>query len=221
MLNAWGQFGGRKKLGLSVLASTALYAALVGCDPLTVMEESDPSKLSVMYSGCYTVQEGPLCELPKLDDTKETASLTLHVELQDIPTIVIQSNEDEATWNSTKCSAETCVKTDSGHRITLSLTASTQEVLVKSPNPAISDWSLSIIHYQERPTIMSDAAALERNSKREEALHRLETALPTLAPQWQAEAMSHVARIISASAKPTRLCRALSRAWTFTCRPVA
>ena len=195
MLNAWGQFGGRRKLGLSVLASTVLYAALVGCDPLTVMEESDPSKLSVMYTGCHTVQEGPLCELPKLNAAEKTASLTLHVALQDIPTIVIRSSKGETTWNHTKCSTETCIKTDSGHRITLPLLASTQEVLVKSPSPDISDWALSITDYQERPAAMSDAVALERTSKREEALHLLETALPTLAPQWQAEAMSHVARM--------------------------
>ena len=195
MLNAWGKFGGVQKLGLGSLLCTSLYATLVGCDPLTVMEESDPSKLSVMYSGCHTVQEGPLCELPKLNGNDTTASLTLHVELQDIPTIVIRSSEGETIWKSTKCSAETCVKTEAGHRIVLAVAASTQEVMVKSPNPDISDWALSIIDYQERPTVMSDAVALERNSKRDEALQLLETALPTLAPHWQAEAMSHVARM--------------------------
>ena len=64
MRNAWGQFGGHRKLGLSVLASAVLYATLVACDPLTVMEESDPSKLTVMYSGCHTVQEGLFASYP-------------------------------------------------------------------------------------------------------------------------------------------------------------
>jgi len=195
MRNAWGQFVGVQRLGLGSLVFTSLYATLVGCDPLTVMEESDPSKLSVMYSGCHTVQEGPLCELPKLDNAKKTASLTLHVELPDIPTIVIQSPEGQTTWNATKCSKETCVKTETGHRIVLSVPASVQEIVVESANPDISDWTLSIISFQERPAVMSDAVALEQSSQRDEALQLLETALPTLAPHWQAEAMSHVARM--------------------------
>ena len=195
MRNAWGQFDGVQRLGLGSLVFTLLYATLVGCDPLTIMEESDPSKLSVMYSGCHTVQEGPLCELPKLDNAKKTASLTLHIELPDIPTIVIRSPEGQTTWNTTKCSEETCVKTEIGHRIVLSVPASAQELVVESANPDISDWTLSIISFQERPAVMSDAVALEQSSQRDEALQLLETALPTLAPHWQAEAMSHVARM--------------------------
>ena len=104
MRNAWGQFGGQRKLGLSVLTSAVFYAALVGCDPLTVMEESDPSMLAVMYSGCHTVQEGPLCELPKLDTGSATLPLTLHIELRDMPTITIRTVKDQTSWTSAQCS---------------------------------------------------------------------------------------------------------------------
>ena len=165
MRNAWGQFGGQRKLGLSVLTSAVFYAALVGCDPLTVMEESDPSKLAVMYSGCHTVQEGPLCELPKLDPESATLPLTLHIELRDIPTITIRTVKGQTSWTSAQCSDETCVKTESGHRIVLSIPESTREVIVKSAKPEISNWTLPIINFRERPAVMSDAVALEQSSQ--------------------------------------------------------
>ena len=195
MRNAWGQFGGHRKLGLSVLASAVLYATLVACDPLTVMEESDPSKLTVMYSGCHTVQEGPLCELPKLGSESATRPLTLHIELQAIPTITIQTAKGESSWTSAQCSDDTCVKTESGHRIVLSIPESARRVIVKSGHPEISNWTLPIIDFRERPAVMSDAVALERSSQRDEALQLLETALSTLDLHWQAEAMSHIARM--------------------------
>ena len=87
------------------------------------------------------------------------------------------------------------MKTESGHRIVLSIPESTREVVVESINPDISNWSLSTINLQERPAVMSDAVALERSSQRNEALQLLETALPTLDLHWQAEAMSHIARM--------------------------
>ncbi|MEC8052597.1 MAG: tetratricopeptide repeat protein, partial [Myxococcota bacterium] len=211
MRNAWGQFGGQQKLGLSVLTSAVLYAALVGCDPLTVMEESDPSKLAVMYSGCHTVQEGPLCELPKLDPESATLPLTLHIELRDIPAITIRTGEGQTSWTSAQCSDETCVKTESGHRIVLSIPESTREVIVKSAKPEISNWTLPIINFRERPAVMSDAVALEQSSKRNEALQLLETALPTLAPHWQAEAMSHIARMYKRLGKADEALRSFAQ----------
>ena len=195
MRNAWGQFGGHRKLGAQRPASAVLYATLVACDPLTVMEESDPSKLTVMYSGCHTVQEGPLCELPKLGSESATRPLTLHIELQAIPTITIQTAKGESSWTSAQCSDDTCVKTESGHRIVLSIPESARRVIVKSGHPEISNWTLPIIDFRERPAVMSDAVALERSSQRDEALQLLETALSTLDLHWQAEAMSHIARM--------------------------
>jgi len=195
MRNAWGQFDGVQRLGLGSLVFTLLYATLVGCDPLTIMEESDPSKLSIVYSGCYTVQEGPVCELPKLGAEQATTPLTLHIERESIPTITIETAQGLNAWTEAECSEETCARTEAGYRIVLPISASAREVLVKSGNPDINDWTLSIINFQERPAVMSDAVALEQSSRRDEALQLLETALPTLAPHWQAEAMSHVARM--------------------------
>lgn len=184
-MNTIASSAGLSRLGIALSSLSILVVG--GCDPLTVMETADPQALEVYYSGCQTVFEGPLCELPKLDEQKQV-TLTFWVAGQTTPSVRFNSAHGAAQLEFLS------VKTEDGLRMEVEVPndKGTLQIALESPNALT--WSLKLQPYQLRHEFLGQATQLRKEKKHAQVKALLEPELAHFSLQDRGEALSLLGR---------------------------
>jgi cellulose synthase operon protein C len=187
------------------LASLSLVLA-VGCDPLTIMETADPESLEVYYSGCQTVFEGPICELPELDEQKRQ-SLTIWLAGQSIPTVGFESDDTVVELEPQFTS------TGDGLRMVVSLPQTAGQLHITVDSSPSQGWSLEISPSQKRHARLVQAKQLRKDKKHAEVKKLLETELSQFTVRDRGEALSLLGRSELNLKNPTAAVKRLEEAY--------
>lgn len=171
----------------SVTGLLCMGFAISACDPFTIMNERDPESLEAYYSGCHTVYEGPVCELPEFSEDTEQ-KLTFWVAGHEAPTIQFNSERGNKEFSPE------FIKTEDGLRFQLVAPEQAGSFTFDVSQPQERSWSLEVRPYESRHPVLLEAAKLRKDKKHAQVKTLLEPKLADLTPRELGEALSLLGR---------------------------